>query len=1385
MFRTLTITTLFIASQTLSSLGSANGQDILQKFKNFRRDVSQKIGVEHARPTVHASDTAMETLASEIDWLENHLDEYGSVVVKQPDIWGESRLTKYRQQVEKVLQDKLGGFQPRDNARIQRSDVAQLAAMISINSASDVDVANYENAVTNKQLQREAYLKAYDSYLTQLAAYNSAPVDPTKKAPTAPTPPSLEVEESPFAELNTSNGFPAELAFNGSVNGDFSAAENLEPVIELNQLKRYLDHLNQLRRVNEGDDTSDAPGYALNLVRIPVSIMPGRATRRGYGAEVTVTAKPITSRNLLPSTFRNLVVNDLVNELSLPIVKMAEANPSHVARFVYANTEISERMENAIRAIGRFPDEHQDLKKVLRDIVDAATCPTYPTNNFKTRLGIVLQYGDGLRQAFLEDKDKDNAQMVIAISEQFKANFSFEITSQTIDQSYAFLEPYFPPTMPENMIANARNMRQQQWISRQKEDRERFSEYDGLPEKFKSTFADLAKLDLSTFPTTMNAPMQFGFERQSPFERFSGAIEEAKNNSLELAPPTLLPQNVQSQKLQQGGFSQEGLSVQTYQILDKLEFSLEQAKQVEEQQNVQLVVDFGKDLQKIAGAVAASLPSNSANRSRRSRFPLSPAITHQVYGNVQLLSLAADLKEKYNGRHVAWNESKTYDGVIHILDAKRILQAYFDTAYDTLSEPAVRELLVQTIEGQTSQRTLSELIALGDIEEIARVRASFLNGTQHLNINRNMANCCWIMVVEMAMLNKRLNEDAFEHAMAKGNCECKSGCYHMYYLPMPKCTLDALDAVDPDFAAAADEFCKYVACRWPIHVFTIDPVHQEQNVSDASLLRRELSIAAALAFTQGNINLNQLTRFQRQFQEDIATVGLNRTQAGFMHDHDVFGWRFSPRVQTHRSQGNIRAFGETLFGRGPDANWKEAMLEPGMRECTAIVLMPSFVPYCDFDVRTNWFQINKPTHTDMSMKETMKLSRAVTQMRAAAADCQQCAHLYRPGDMDRMLNRVEQLEREIPLQVVRTQIPYENNLGGFDLFNNGLTDLGPRLEGWYGAPGVVIGFNETDEDKKKRRAKRETSTSLFLVAHNLSVNQTQVIAGGIAVENPLLISRDVMQIKIPDSAQMVQIGGKNFVAVYVATPYGTTNHLHIPVITEGLETESAKTLADLKTELLKKIAETPYAWSAKPDVDLEITFGGADCNCVAGPPRIVMPHDMFELESKTLKTIHFDNDNKDFAIVGVLTTEDGKNIGKPMPLVHGRTFVDRKLRIAAHELISSNLLATVQSEVTSALFKGENVLKLKLKTYIMFRDMVTVPGQPQTYSNPIPIGGDLSIQVVPNNACRQILVLPPAASPVSSPVPVTSSSTPSAGTSAAPVAKPISNLNIPPKLILK
>src|SRR5690242_11181461 len=51
-------------------------------------------------PTVRA-------LADDLDHLEGHIEKHGSVVVQQPSIWAQARMTRHREEFERVMQGML------------------------------------------------------------------------------------------------------------------------------------------------------------------------------------------------------------------------------------------------------------------------------------------------------------------------------------------------------------------------------------------------------------------------------------------------------------------------------------------------------------------------------------------------------------------------------------------------------------------------------------------------------------------------------------------------------------------------------------------------------------------------------------------------------------------------------------------------------------------------------------------------------------------------------------------------------------------------------------------------------------------------------------------------------------------------------------------------------------------------------------------------------------------------------------------------------------------------------------------------------------------------------------------------------------------------------
>src|SRR6516162_1072906 len=68
--------------------------------------------------------TSVEKLAHHIDVLEKHIDCYGSIVAKAPDVWGQARLTRHRDEFEQQMRDQLTRFKDTVNASISRSDQA-------------------------------------------------------------------------------------------------------------------------------------------------------------------------------------------------------------------------------------------------------------------------------------------------------------------------------------------------------------------------------------------------------------------------------------------------------------------------------------------------------------------------------------------------------------------------------------------------------------------------------------------------------------------------------------------------------------------------------------------------------------------------------------------------------------------------------------------------------------------------------------------------------------------------------------------------------------------------------------------------------------------------------------------------------------------------------------------------------------------------------------------------------------------------------------------------------------------------------------------------------------------------------------------------------------
>ena len=282
---------------------------------------------------------------------------------------------------------------------------------------------------------------------------------------------------------------------------------------------------------------------------------------------------------------------------------------------------------------------------------------------------------------------------------------------------------------------------------------------------------------------------------------------------------------------------------------------------------------------------------------------------------------------------------------------------------------------------------------------------------------------------------------------------------------------------------------------------------QQQNILDAFSRRSELQLALAASVAAGKINIKNATSYARQLDLDLQTVGLNRTAVAFGAGESTFGWMFYPRVQTPPSQSNPRRIGGLLYwnGTSPDYDVKNRQIEPGPRECIALIVVPNFVPTIGLTTVANWFDVTYDHgHRKLNNREMLEMSHKVQKARAALSRiCD--GREYRPNDLTILQQRVSQLSNLLPTQDLQVDLPDEGDLLGSEIFSENAAGLGPTLLSWYG-----------------EHPQEGQNSSIFLLGRGLNVTETQVIAGGVDVPDAQkrLISRNVMEIVIPANARI-------------------------------------------------------------------------------------------------------------------------------------------------------------------------------------------------------------------------------------------------------------------------
>jgi hypothetical protein len=315
-------------------------------------------------------------------------------------------------------------------------------------------------------------------------------------------------------------------------------------------------------------------------------------------------------------------------------------------------------------------------------------------------------------------------------------------------------------------------------------------------------------------------------------------------------------------------------------------------------------------------------------------------------------------------------------------------------------------------------------------------------------------------------------------------------------------------------------FNKYVECKWPIHVFSLDPIVEQQNQLDLFSQRSELQLAVATAIASGQASFQNATSYARRLEQDLAAIALNRTAVGFGAGDATFGWRFYPRYQTPPTQSTPRRIVSTLVNNGPSSDYARNNLhiEPGQRECYALMVVPNFAPQLKLTTITNWFDL-KTCHPGQELATTDMLDLSLELQTARSAMQRLCdSGRYRPVDLELLGDRLNQLEAMLPMQSHDVLLPFEADLTASEIFTSFNAALGPRLLTWFGEPG-------------------QTGGSIFILGTGFSVRDMKVIVGGVTVldsgsaqasaTGPApptfdIVSRNVLRVDLPASATPIR-----------------------------------------------------------------------------------------------------------------------------------------------------------------------------------------------------------------------------------------------------------------------
>jgi hypothetical protein len=1052
-------------------------------------------------------------LCHRLDCIAEELRNDGLVVVKQPDVFSQARMTRFRNDFDAQMSSDLGNFHLVLAARINRLDAATTTQTTALSaSLSAPGTTNLSTPDATK-------------FISQVSGSNSPFQGGTSLFPTT-----IDPTKSAFGTLSAA---PNTLAGAGA---NAAMGIGVDPTVYLDEKKRFLDHLNEIRRISLGPDQNDSSGYGLYLVRLPISITPGECTYRGYGAELSVAVEHEFTDLFLPTTFQNLVVNDLVDQLGPflyeiirsrfydKLAQIHDARQRRQALEVRTEVLVDSLMDNFAQKIVNSINAGQPQPLTLANHTgpagsDPADPLAIPLQKF------ILQPLGGLTG----NPDSDKA-LVDLLCHRLAALADARLSLD-----------------PGNSALAGR-------IGRFRAEVEAIRR-GGIPSPTLETEVLEFSRDILTDARKGNVP---NMNLLRPF--FKALYKTARPGDVD-----------QLDKLLQPSADDKILTAQLA------------------QNNVDLSTTPDRRLYDV---------NLASSRTAKQLYPIAPRDLLSFFGEDNVYRVAKEIIEA----------SRSADpSAIRLVDVRNYLRHTLQPAYYAMTTRTARQGSPPPLDDDEFLQSLHEAIqqrefrpagqlAPSQLEELNKMLVDRLaEGRENIR-HRPIAALCWAIAVDAVLLDLAFNHDArrvlSEHGVA---CDLLD-TVHFYY-----------SKFRPNEAAKAI-FKDYVRYRWPIITFSLDPVTDQQNIADSFNLKRDLQLALSYAFATGQIGFNQLNTFRRQIEQSSDTIALNRTITAFAHGgddrgYDTFSFRFTPRFQNPPNQRtNIGVIASQLIGGGPGPDYqiKKSKLEAGMRELTAVLLIPTFLPSMRMNVAGNWFKLTDPEHLIYHTKRLMEQGRKVQETRQAVLDY--CSvQQYRGADLRVLQGKLAQLDTMLPMQSKVVQLPFENTASGFDLFSEGATALVPELTGYSGVdviqpppasastPGVLStssGGTGLQIQTNFAIPAVATTTSivggtnsiadLFVFGKYISLLDTRVVAGGRSAAFEIL-SREVVHVQVPANAiPTTTDDGNSYVEIFLSTPNGISNSLLVPY------KAAASTSTQVAFTLSTSSFDVYYQWLAGP-----------------------------------------------------------------------------------------------------------------------------------------------------------------------------------------------------------